>query len=63
MMNDALDLASKEELNAEIERLRDVIDCGCDAIRDAIACGRGDLSRIDAMQRRMRREMMMVTTT
>ncbi len=43
----------------EIERLRAVIDCGCNAIRDAIAVSGGDLERIDAVQRRMRREMTM----
>lgn len=41
----------------EIGRLRDVIDCGCNAIHDAVAVSGGDLVRIDAMQRRMRREM------
>lgn len=41
----------------EIERLRNVIDCGTNAIRDAIALGGGDISRINSMQRRMRKEM------
>jgi len=41
----------------EIERLRGVIDCGTNAIRGVIVRGGGDLERIDAMQRRMRREM------
>ncbi len=40
----------------ETERLRDVIDCGCNAIHDAVGMGGGDLKRIDAVQRRMRRE-------
>ncbi len=46
-----------KEAADEIGRLRDVIDCGCNAIRDAVALGGGDIKRIDAMQRRMRREM------
>ena len=41
----------------EIERLRGVIDCGCNAIRDAVVFGGGDIKRIDAAQRRMRREI------
>jgi len=45
------------ELEAEIQRLRNIIDCGCNAIRDAVAVSGGDLNRINAMQRRMRREM------
>ena len=42
---------------AEIERLRGVIDSGTDAIRGVIVRGGGDLERIDAIQRHMRREM------
>ncbi len=41
----------------EIQRLRGVIDCGCNAIHDAVAVSGGDIERIDAIQRRMRREM------
>ena len=47
----------------EIERLRGVIDCGCNAIRDAVALGGSDIKRIDAVQRRMRREMSVGDTT
>ena len=39
-----------------------LIDCGCSAIRDAMAVSGGDLKRIDAVQRRMRREMILNTT-
>ena len=41
---------------AEIERLRDVIDCGCNAITDAVNLGGPDLIRVKAMVRRMRKE-------
>jgi len=50
-------IAIATETLTENERLRDIIDCGCNAIRDAVAVSGGDLNRIDAMQRRMRREM------
>lgn len=45
------------ELKAENARLRGIIDCGCNAIRDALAVSGGDFRRIEAVQRRMRREM------
>lgn len=41
----------------EIERLRDIIDCGCNAITDALNLGGPDLVRVGAMVRRMRSEM------
>ncbi len=44
------------ESEAEIKRLRDVINCGCNAVHDAIAVSGGDLRRINAVQRRMREE-------
>ncbi|KKN17937.1 hypothetical protein LCGC14_0960830 [marine sediment metagenome] len=50
-------ICAKCEATNEIKRLRDVIDCGCNAIHDAVGMGGGDLVRIDAMQRRMRREI------
>ncbi len=40
----------------EIHQLKDIIDCGTNAIRDAIALGGGDLVRINAIQKRMRQE-------
>ena len=56
-------LAMAMEIAAdEIERLRDVIDCGTNAIRDALAVSGGDLERIAAMQRRMRHEMSVCKT-
>lgn len=61
---DTADLAARRSVIAdqekEIERLRGVIDCGCNAIRDAIDTGgefpHGDIRRIMALQRRMQRE-------
>jgi hypothetical protein len=50
-------LVTEEEL-----RLRDIIDRGCNAIHDAVAVSGGDLKRIDAVQRRMRREMSVCQT-
>ncbi len=45
------------EQDAEIERLCNIIDCGCNAIHDAVVVSGGDLKRIDAIQSRMRLEM------
>ncbi len=44
------------ELKNEVQRLKDVIDCGCTAITDAINLGGPDIPRVKAMVRRMRRE-------
>lgn len=49
-------------LAREVVRLRNVIECGCNAIQDSISMSgeRGDLVRINAIQRRMRREMSVI---
>lgn len=47
---------------AEAERLRDVIDCGTNAITDALQLCRPDIERVRAMVRRMRREREMGET-
>jgi len=46
-----------EIMLAEIERLRGIIDRGCNAIADAVNVSGGDKKRINAVQRRMRKEM------
>ena len=48
---------TEKEMEQEIKRLRDVIDCGCNAILDAVRLGGPDIPRVEAMLRRMRREM------